>query len=117
MVCRIRGEQKMKYLVRDVIDILSYNELIKLRKDINNGGIHLSRLIDDKIKEEQRKHNKKCCICGEKIDINSINNFTLLFGPEYVKKKVSFCALDCLNYFLKGLGSIRNKEMIEEVLK
>lgn len=115
MVCRIRGEQKMRYNVRDVIDVLEYNELTKLKKDLKHGGIHLRKLVEERIEEEQKKHNKKCCICGERIDTYSMNNFTLLFGPEDIKKKASFCALDCLNYFLKELEIIRKKEIIKEV--
>ncbi len=105
----------MRYKMIDMIRSLEYDELIRIKKDLNEGGIHLKRLVKERIKDEQKKHNKRCCVCGEIINVYSTNNFTLLFDYSDIKKKASFCALDCLNYFLKELELRRKKDMIKEV--
>lgn len=100
----------MKKKLRDVIDYVEYDDLLKMKEDLTMGGIHLFRLIDDQIQQEQMKHDVVCCICNANVDKESMNNFTLLFGPEDLKRKASFCAVDCLEYFLNNLKDIK-KEM------
>lgn len=97
----------MKKKLKEVMDYLEYEELVKIKKDLSAGGVHLARLVDDKIREETHKHEQYCCICNNKIDPYSVNNFTLVFGPADLRKKASFCALDCLEYFLKNLKELK----------
>lgn len=84
------------------MDALEYEELVRIKKDLKYGGIHLKKLIDEKIKEKELIHKKYCSTCNAEIE-PSKRSYTLLFGPEDFKKKTTFCALDCMEYFLKQL--------------
>ncbi|MBI4149988.1 hypothetical protein HY488_01140 [Candidatus Woesearchaeota archaeon] len=97
----------MKKKLRDVMDYLEYEELIKIKKDLTMGGLHLLQLVDSKIRDETKKHDVYCCICNGRLEPYSVNNYTLIFGPEDLRKKASFCAIDCLEYFLKNLKDLR----------
>ncbi|NQV09390.1 hypothetical protein HQ529_06070 [Candidatus Woesearchaeota archaeon] len=107
----------MNVRFRDAVDALEYDELVKVKKDLRHGAIHIRRLVEDKIKEKEIEHKKFCSICGEVIHPNSTRNYTLLFGPEGFKKKATFCALDCMEYFLKqlkGMDGMENRFKDEE---
>ena len=93
--------------VKEMIENLDYDELIKVKKDLDNGSIHIKKLINQSIKEKEKEHNLECSVCGKKIDPNSTTTFTLIFGPNGFKKKATFCAEDCLHYFLGTLKEIK----------
>ena len=97
----------MKYRLRDLMGKVDYDDLVRMKKDLENGGMHLQDLVDMKIKEESMKHRENCSICNNELDPRSTNNFTLVFGPHDFRKKASFCALDCLEYFLRNLKDIK----------
>lgn len=97
-----------KKLIRDIIDFIDYDELIKLRKDLQNGGLHLLKLVNNKIKEIELSHDKYCSSCGTKIDRNASNNYTLVFGSYDFRKKASFCGVDCMEQFIQKLKDIRS---------
>ena len=92
--------------VRDVIDYLDYEELVKLRKDINSGGFHIIKLLNRKIKDIELTHKNFCSYCGNEINQNKVNNYTLIFGPYDFRKKSTFCGIDCMESFLKNLKSM-----------
>ncbi|MBD3313250.1 hypothetical protein GF345_02310 [Candidatus Woesearchaeota archaeon] len=93
----------MKRKIDEVIELLDFNELMNVKKDIEKGGERISRIVDAKIKQELKRHSSHCCVCNAKINPFSVFNFTLVFGPEDMKKKASFCAIDCLEHFLSNL--------------
>ena len=93
----------MKKRFRDVVDLIDYDDLLKMKKDIEKGGTHISRLVDDKIKEEQKKHHRVCSVCTNDISDHSVSTYTLVFGPDDFKKKATFCGIDCLEYFISGM--------------
>ena len=97
----------MKNRLRDVIDSLSTEELIKIMNDLKNGSVHIKRLVNSKIKERMSQHEEYCSVCGQKLNPSSVNNYTLVFGPSDFRKKASFCGLDCLEYFLMELKEIK----------
>ncbi len=97
----------MKYRLRDVIDSLEFDELQRMKKDVESGGFHLKKFLDEKIKEETKKHERICANCNCTIDPYSTNNFTLLFGPDDFLKKATFCGPDCMEYFLRDLKEIK----------
>ena len=101
--------EEARYKLREVIDSLDHGELLKIKKDIDAGGLHLKRFIHEKIKENEKKHEQYCAVCSSKIDPYSMSTFTLVFGPADFKKKASFCAVDCLKYFLKSLEELKKK--------
>ena len=99
----------MKYKVKDVVDSIEYEDLLKLKRDIEGGGVHITKLIDQKIKEQEKQHEKVCSTCSNDIDPYSVNNYTLIFGSEDFKKKATFDGLDCLETFLEKLKQIKKE--------
>lgn len=93
----------MKRRFKEVVELLEYKELLRMKDDLNKGGDSIRILVENKIKEEIRKRNEFCAVCSSKIEPESETKFTLAFGPEKNGKKVSFCAVDCMEYFLSGL--------------
>jgi hypothetical protein len=102
---------RLKLRMRDVVENLEHDELVKVIKDIEEtGGLHLKNLVKEQIKENEKLHDNCCAICSNKLDPSSTNNYTLIFEPDDFRKKASFCALDCLEYFLGNLKKIKNGE-------
>lgn len=99
----------MQYRLRDMIESLEYDDLVKMKRDIEGGSYHLKKLLKEKLLEEEKKHAKVCSVCSNDIDPRNVNNFTLIFGPDDFKKKASFCGLDCLEYFLTKLKHIKTE--------
>jgi len=93
--------------VVDMIASLEYEELLKMKNDLGRGAIHLQRLVKDEIKNRQKQHNVVCSVCQNRIDPDSTNNYTLIFGPDDFKKKATFCALDCMEYFMNSLKGMK----------
>ncbi|OVE74898.1 hypothetical protein BVX95_00895 [archaeon D22] len=80
-----------------IIDGLSLEELRLVKKDLDCGNIE--RLINNKILEVERGGKFKICpVCN--TDIVEGEELVLYFGPQGLRKKASFCANDCLEYFL-----------------
>lgn len=98
---------EIKYRLRDVISSLEFDELVKMKNDIEAGGFHLKSFIEQKIKEQEVQHEKFCSNCGAKINPSNTNNFTLIFGPSDFKKKATFCGVDCLEYFLQEIKQMK----------
>jgi len=93
----------MKKKFEEIVHQMDISELVRMRKDIDDGGAGIKSLIDHKIKEELRKQQIFCTTCTGKVSPSSENNFTLIFGPESLKRKASFCGMDCMEYFLRNL--------------
>lgn len=89
--------------IEQIIATLDLKELVKVKKDLDSGGETLNRIVSSKIRDKIRKHGTHCCVCNSRIDPFSVSNFTLVFGPEDMRKKATFCAIDCMEYFLKNL--------------
>jgi hypothetical protein len=87
-------------------------ELFELKQDISNEDSKFSDMINNEIKRRESEHKKFCATCG--AELNGINQFTLLFGPEGLKKRASFCGIDCLEEFLGRLRESKYKEMKKE---
>jgi hypothetical protein len=82
-----------------LIESLDEEDLKLIKKDLEFGNIE--RLISKKIQEHKEEDfNKVCPVCQTPI---GKENLTLIFGPEGLRKKASFCALDCLEYFLNRI--------------
>jgi hypothetical protein len=97
----------VKYRLREIIDSIEFDELVKMKNDLDAGGFHLKSFVEHKIKEEEKKHDLYCATCSNKIDPSSVNNFTLIFGPDDFRKKATFCGIDCLEYFLKEIKQMK----------
>jgi len=100
----------MKHKFRDAIDMIEYDDLIKMKADLESGGIHIQQMINAKIKEHEQQHDQICSACGENIEPTSTNTYTLVFGPEDFRKKATFCAVDCMEYFVNSLKEMNKKK-------
>jgi len=86
-----------------IIDDLDENELELIKRDLEAG--HIEKLINQKINEKKEQDfNKVCPVCQTPIDEDSL---TLIFGPKGLRRKASFCALDCLQYFVNKIKAER----------
>jgi len=94
--------------LREFVSSLKYEEVLDIQQDLAVGGIRTKKIIKEKIKEFNTTHRKTCSICFNQIQPESTENYTILFGPESFKKKATFCALDCMFYFLQQLKEIKN---------
>ncbi|MBI4739604.1 hypothetical protein HY772_08770 [Candidatus Woesearchaeota archaeon] len=99
----------MGYRLRDVIDGIDYGDLQKLKADLTNVGLYLRKFVDQKIAEHERKHERICAGCQTTIDPYSTTNYTLIFGPDDLKRRATFCALDCLKYFISSREAQKNQ--------
>jgi hypothetical protein len=93
----------MKKRFRDVADEIIYEDLVKMKADLETGGAHLKGFINGKILEIEREEVKCCATCGTPINPHYIDDFSLTFGRYDFKKRAFFCGLDCLNFFIANL--------------
>lgn len=100
------GEKK-KFL--DVVSSLDYDELVELQRDLFTGGTGIKKVISNKLKEISTAESRTCGSCGSEVNLRVANEFTLIFGTADTKKRVSFCALDCMEYFTKNLKRLAGK--------
>ena len=96
--------------LREVIGLLEYEELLRVKDDLNKGGDGIRILVENRMKDEIKKQNQFCKVCASKIEPESTTKFTLTFGPEELKRTVSFCAMDCLEYFISEIKKIQKKQ-------
>ena len=88
---------KLARLVEDMDE----EDLMLLRKDLEKGN--MEKLINKKLQAKLEKDvNRVCPVCHTPV---REENLTLIFGPEGLRKRASFCALDCLEYFLNKVKS------------
>ena len=104
----------MKKRFRDVVDDIQYEDLVKIRKDLDNGGRHLRTFIDSKINEIERDEVKVCAVCGTPINPHFIDDYSLVFGRYDFKKRAFFCGLDCLNFFVGKLNDKEKERLVKE---
>ncbi|HHE36238.1 MAG TPA: hypothetical protein ENL16_00300 [Candidatus Woesearchaeota archaeon] len=91
-----------------LIENLNEEDLKLIKKDLEAGNIE--RLINKKLQEKKEEDfNKVCPVCQTPIGEESL---TLIFGPKGLRKKASFCALDCLEYFLNKIKQEKEKRML-----
>ena len=93
--------------VAKVMNSLEYGDLMKIKKDIDNGAINLKSVVSEKIKQIEMQHSKSCASCSNDINIQNTQNFTLVFGPHDFRKRATFCGVDCLEYFMAELKEIK----------
>ena len=88
----------MNKLTRVVVE-MDEAELRQVKKDLEEGNFQ--RLISQKLAEKvDENSNKICPVCHSPIEEG---NQTLVFGPAGLRKKATFCAFDCLEFFISRL--------------
>ena len=86
---------------------MRYEELKKIKKDLEEGGVELQKIVDQKMKQYETTHEQTCSVCYNNLEPFSVHNYTLVFGPDDFKKKASFCGMDCLQYFLESFKNMK----------
>jgi hypothetical protein len=89
--------------IRDFVEVLDYEELKRLKEDLERGGMILSSLVKSRLEQKHSEHGRFCAVCFADIDPTNPNSFTLHFGSADFRKRASFCAADCLEYFISQL--------------
>ncbi|MBN2053138.1 hypothetical protein JW756_06555 [Candidatus Woesearchaeota archaeon] len=91
-----------------LIEGLDETDLKLIKKDLEIGNI--GRLINKRLEErKEAEFNKVCPVCQTPVGEEPM---TLIFGPKGLRKKASFCAMDCLEYFLNKLK--QDKKSVRE---
>ncbi len=100
-----------KKTIVDVVGSLDYDNLIELQRDLLRGGASIKQVVSIKLKEITATEVRVCATCGGTINMRVANEFTLIFGPSDFKKRASFCAIDCMEYFTANLKRISAKKV------
>lgn len=93
--------------LKELMETVDYDDLVKLKSDLSLGGKHLKKLLEKKINELE-KNAKSCAVCGRPI-IYGDDSYVLEFGQDDFKKKAHFCAVDCLEFFINYLKKNKSK--------
>lgn len=93
----------MKLKLKDAIGSMEYHDLVELHEDLREGGHSTRKLVEQRIVEKEKEMGRLCAVCNSEIDPHSTSNYTVLLGPEGLRRKASFCALDCLKFFISNL--------------
>lgn len=92
-----------------LLEGLEYGELLKLKKDLESGAYLMRHILNMKIHDVETKDRKICASCSKPLESGKEEIYTLLFGTN-IKKKASFCGMDCLHDFLIDVK--QNKEAL-----
>ncbi len=95
----------------DAIGQLNYEELVEMQRDLFSGGASIKQLVSNKIKELNDSQTRVCATCGGTVNLSVNHEYTLIFGPRDLKKRASFCAVDCLEYFFIQLKQLSEKRL------
>ncbi len=101
----------MSKKVSEIIDMLNYEELVDLQRDLFGGGGSIKQVVNNRIKEVNDSQTRVCATCGGTVNLSVNHEYTLIFGPRDLKKRASFCAVDCLEYFFVQLKQLSEKRL------
>jgi hypothetical protein len=99
----------MKYKFKEFLETLDYHEVLEFQKQLKEKESTVRKVLSDHINVIERINARVCATCGNELQLQS-KNLTLHFGPESFKKKASFCAFDCLEFFLDQLKTLELKK-------
>ncbi len=100
-----------KKTIVDIVSSLDYENLIELQQDLLKGGVGIKQVVSSKLKEITATEVRVCATCGGSINMRVANEFTLILGNSDIKKRASFCAIDCMEYFTANLKRISAKKV------
>ncbi len=99
----------MKHKFKEFLEGLDYNEVLEFSRQLKDGKSTIREVLSNHINVLDRMNSRVCATCGNELN-SSTKNLALHFGPEDFKKKASFCAFDCLNFFTDQLKAIEMKK-------
>ena len=100
-----------KRKIMEIISSLEYEELVDLQRDLFTGGSGIKQVVSNKLKEINATESRTCGSCGTEVNLRVANEFTMILGTSDIKKRVSFCAIDCMEYFTKSLKQLTGKKI------
>lgn len=80
-----------------IIETLGPNELRLIQKDLITGNIE--RLIAEKLAQAHSTKTSVCPVCT--TPTSKKTGLYLEFGPVDLRQRATFCAADCLTYFVQ----------------
>jgi len=98
----------MKHKFKEFLENLEYGELLDLNKQLKDKNSEITTVLKNHLDVVERINARVCATCGNELNHNT-KNLTLHFGPEDFKKKASFCAFDCLDFFMNQLKQMEMK--------
>ena len=101
----------MSKKVSEIVAMLNYEELVDLQRDLFGGGTTIKQVVNNRIKEVNESQTRVCATCGNTVNLSLNHEYTLIFGPKDLKKRGTFCAVDCLEYFFVQLKQISEKRL------
>ena len=91
----------MGEVLESAVAKLSYEELLELHSDLKLSTPSSTQLVEERISELETSVGF-CAVCGTQMK-DAPQGYTLVFGPDGMKKKAQLCAHDCLEYFVSKL--------------
>ena len=110
----VNSFEKMKEKLSKMLDNLEYEDLLKLKVDSEMGSRFYQEAVTQKLDEVELQHRKVCASCGASMNAKH-DAYTLLFGEQTIRKKASFCGMDCLQEFLTVLNVTKVNSLKKEV--
>ncbi|MGB9748945.1 MAG: hypothetical protein ACP5OZ_03565 [Candidatus Woesearchaeota archaeon] len=101
----------MQKSMREIVNELSYEDLLKFKKDLEENSFQIKKLVEQRIRQEIEKNSHVCANCGRKMNPYEDDELCLIFGPPDFKRRAYFCGIDCLEYFLAELKKIEVKKL------
>ena len=95
--------------IREAIHTLSFEEIKQLEQEIKSGSIELKKTMFERMQELDNV-TKFCAVCFNNIR-DTEYTYSILFGPKDFRRKASFCAIDCMEYFTTHLKEMKNAEV------
>ncbi|MFT4311592.1 MAG: hypothetical protein ACMXX7_03120, partial [Candidatus Woesearchaeota archaeon] len=94
---KLKTTNKLKKMnkLKKIIQELNEQELIALKKDLNEGNVEI--LINKKLRKINLENQRRCPVCGEEI---LKDPYILEFG-SLIRRKAYFDGTDCLSYFVQ----------------
>ncbi|MEM4336537.1 MAG: hypothetical protein QXG86_00860 [Candidatus Woesearchaeota archaeon] len=88
----------MKSKFKKLLNDFSFEELKIIERDLMEGGEIIKCALFEKI-QELSNSEKFCATCFREL---KNPKYSLIIGTKF-KKKVSFCEIDCMQYFVSHL--------------
>lgn len=86
--------------INEMIGSMDYMDLEMVHFDLKTGSKHLKHLVSCEIEKRNSQRAKICASCGVQVLEEKGDEILLTFGPKDLRQKATFCAIDCLTYFI-----------------
>lgn len=96
--------------VSQMLNDMTFQELKELEQELARTNMRTEVL--ERIKHLEQQGMKTCPVCGGVVDISLRKHFALDFGPEDLRKRAHFDALDCLEYFIARLKDMQRRRVL-----